>query len=165
MNTRAVGCFHLREREKWVPIPIQDAVYPKRQKTIAKSGSDPVFGFRSAKAYADKVLQPTPIPPAASRAPWSIARWASSSPASNAPPMQWAFKPKASSSSASVRRGSWPAQITTWSTSSTMSFVPSTVMCRPASSMRRKVNLHCRRTLLKTQRHPLFSPSCFRLQP
>ena len=50
-------------------------------------------------------------------------------------------------------------------TSSTMSFVPSTVMCRPASSMRRKVNLHCRRTLLKTQRHPLFSPSCFRFQP
>jgi len=50
---------------------------------------------------------------AANRLPWLIARLASSSAATSAPPIRCASTPAASSAACRSRRGSWPAQITT----------------------------------------------------
>jgi predicted amidohydrolase len=70
----------------------------------------------------------------ASRVAWSMARLASSSVATSAPPIRWVGTPAAVRSAWRSRRGSWPAQMTTVSTSRTRG-LSSTVMCRPASSM------------------------------
>src|SRR6185437_2142144 len=71
---------------------------------------------------------------AASRVAWRIARLASSSAATSAPPITWTTTPSAISSSASVRLDSCPAQMITLSTPSVCG-LPSMLMCRPASSI------------------------------
>lgn len=72
---------------------------------------------------------------AASLTPWAMARSASSSAATSAPPMTEVGRPAASSAVCRSRTDSWPAHSTTWSTSSTC-VSPSTLTCSPASSMR-----------------------------
>lgn len=57
---------------------------------------------------------------AASRVPWSMARFASSSAASSEPPIRKTGTPALVSGSCSSRRGSWPAQVTTVSTGRTL---------------------------------------------
>mmetsp|Transcript_18152 Transcript_18152/g.38056 ORF Transcript_18152/g.38056 Transcript_18152/m.38056 type:complete len:214 (-) Transcript_18152:363-1004(-) len=76
---------------------------------------------------------------AARRVPWSIARFASSSPACSAPPISKAGTPAALSGSTMPVTDSWPAHTTTWSTSRICSmagplFFGCTLICRPASS-------------------------------
>ena len=83
----------------------------------------------------------------ASSVPCLMARLASSSAALSAPPIRCTRTPWASSAACSSRLGSWPAQTMTLSTGRVMSLSP-TVMCRPASSMRR----YCTPGIISTPR-------------
>src|SRR5262249_16829326 len=73
---------------------------------------------------------------AASRVPWSIARFASSTAATSAPPIKCTMHPAVFKSSYSSRSGSCPVHSTTLSTASTCS-APLILTCKPASSILR----------------------------
>src|SRR5690606_8610102 len=72
---------------------------------------EPLHGVHGFSSWCQMV--------AASLVPWSMARFASSSAATSAPPMTCVTTPLAIRSSATSRRDSWPAQITTVSTFNT----------------------------------------------
>src|SRR5262245_10956795 len=72
---------------------------------------------------------------AARRLPWSIARLASSSTATSAPPIRCGCNPAAASGCCNSRSGSWPAQITIESTAS-VSEPLALRTSRPSSSIR-----------------------------
>ncbi len=73
---------------------------------------------------------------AANSMPCLIARLASSSAATSAPPIRCTRMPASTSAACSSRCGSWPVHRITLSTASTSS-LPPMLTCRPASSMRR----------------------------